>query len=47
MAEWGSLPDAGACIVCAGWIFEVLALEGRRIDRVQACRQVAQEPEQE
>ena len=45
MAEWGSLPDAGARIVCAGWIFEVLALEGRRIDRVQAWRQAAQDPE--
>jgi len=47
MAEWGSLPDAGARIVCAGWIFEVLALEGRRIDRVQAWRQAAQGPEQQ
>ncbi|MCO5105160.1 MAG: hemolysin family protein [Burkholderiaceae bacterium] len=38
MAEWGSLPDVGAQIACAGWVFEVLALEGRRIDRVKALR---------
>ncbi|MBB6559412.1 putative hemolysin [Acidovorax soli] len=36
MAESGHLPAVGERIVCAGWIFEVLGLEGKRIDRVLA-----------
>ena len=36
MAEWGSMPSVGDCIACAGWVFEVLALEGRRVERVRA-----------
>ncbi|MDP4073975.1 hemolysin family protein [Acidovorax sp. A1169] len=36
MAESGRLPAVGERIACAGWIFEVLGLEGRRIDRVLA-----------
>jgi len=36
MAETGHLPAVGEQIVCVGWIFEVLALEGKRIDRVFA-----------
>jgi len=36
MAVSGELPGVGEKIECAGWMFEVLALEGRRIDRVQA-----------
>ena len=39
MTEWGSLPALGDSISCAGWIFEVLALEGRRVDRVRAHSQ--------
>jgi putative hemolysin len=36
MAVSGQLPSVGEAIDCAGWRFEVLALEGRRIDRVRA-----------
>jgi len=36
MAESGHLPGVGERIACAGWIFEVLGLEGKRIDRVLA-----------
>ena len=38
MAVSGSLPAQGAHISCADWLFEVLALEGRRIDKVIARR---------
>jgi putative hemolysin len=30
----GHLPTVGECIACEGWEFEVLALEGRRIDKL-------------
>lgn len=36
MAVSGQLPAVGEMVECAGWQFEVLALEGRRIDRVRA-----------
>lgn len=36
MAVSGQLPIVGERIECAGWTFEVTALEGRRIDRVVA-----------
>ena len=42
IAEWGSLPEVGHTIACAGWLFEVLAMEGRRIDRVKASPQSPQ-----
>jgi putative hemolysin len=32
----GQMPTVGEQIECAGWYFEVLALDGRRIDRVLA-----------
>ena len=32
----GELPEVGERIECAGWCFEVAALDGRRIDRVLA-----------
>lgn len=38
MAVSGNLPAQGANIVCAHWLFEVVALEGRRIDKVRARR---------
>ena len=38
MAVSGDLPGVGEKIDCAGWTFEVLALEGRRIDRVKAMQ---------
>jgi putative hemolysin len=36
MAVSGHLPEVGEHIDCAGWCFEIVALEGRRIDRVLA-----------
>jgi putative hemolysin len=36
MAETGYLPQVGERIACTGWIFEVLALDGKRIDKVLA-----------
>jgi putative hemolysin len=38
MAVSGSLPATGDRIECAGWMFEVIALEGRRIDKMLATR---------
>jgi putative hemolysin len=38
MAVSGDLPAEGANIVCVHWLFEVVALEGRRIDKVRARR---------
>jgi putative hemolysin len=37
MSVSGRLPVVGERIVCEGWEFEVLALEGRRIDKLRAC----------
>jgi len=36
LAEAGRLPSVGDVIECAGWIFEVVGMEGRRIDWVSA-----------
>ncbi|MDR0479636.1 MAG: hemolysin family protein [Burkholderiaceae bacterium] len=36
LAVTGHLPIANERIVCAGWIFQIAALEGRRIDRILA-----------
>ncbi|QTD46129.1 hemolysin family protein [Ottowia testudinis] len=36
LAEAGQLPKPGDVIDCAGWTFEVMEMEGRRIDRVMA-----------
>ena len=41
MAVAGHLPAQGEEIDCAGWRFEVMALEGRRVDRVRARRAAA------
>ena len=38
MAVAGHLPAQGEQIECEGWRFEVMALEGRRVDRVRARR---------
>ncbi len=38
MAVSGSLPVTGEKIECAGWMFEVVDLDGRRIDKVLATR---------
>ena len=37
----GRLPMVGETVDCVGWRFEVLDLDGRRIDKVLASRQVA------
>ena len=36
MAETGRLPALGERIACAGWIFEIVDLDGKRIDKVLA-----------
>ncbi|MDF1485432.1 hemolysin family protein [Ramlibacter sp. H39-3-26] len=36
MAVSGSLPGVGERIECAGWIFEVVDLDGKRVDKVLA-----------
>ena len=41
MAESGRLPEVGERIACAGWIFEVLDLDGKRIDKVLAIKESA------
>ncbi len=41
MAQAGELPQLGDQIVCAGWTFEIKALEGRRLDRIRAVRTTA------
>jgi putative hemolysin len=38
MAETGHLPAVGERIACAGWIFEIVDLDGKRIDKVLAER---------
>lgn len=38
MAVSGHLPVVGEKISCAGWQFEVIELEGKRIDKAQASR---------
>ena len=49
MAESGRLPGVGERIECAGWRFEVVDLDGKRIDKVLATFEVtvatAQDPE--
>ena len=40
MAESGRLPEVGERIACAGWIFEVLDLDGKRIDKVMAMKEL-------
>jgi putative hemolysin len=43
MAVSGRLPVTGEKIQCAGWLFEVVDLDGRRIDKLLASR-IAPEP---
>jgi putative hemolysin len=40
MAETGRLPAVGERIACAGWIFEIVDLDGKRIDKVLAEKPV-------
>ncbi len=44
MAVSGELPQKGDEIEAAGWVFEVMALEGRRPDRIKAKLQALQVP---
>ncbi len=37
------VPETGDQVVFAGWLFEVLAVDGRRVDRVRASRQTLAE----
>jgi putative hemolysin len=46
MAVSGSLPATGAIIECVGWRFEVVDLDGRRIDKLLATR-LAEPPAEE
>ena len=39
MAVSGRLPEVGARIDCGDWVFEVIDLDGKRIDKVLAARQ--------
>ena len=43
MAESGHLPEVAERITCAGWIFEVLDLDGKRIDKVLAMKDDTEE----
>ena len=43
MAVSGQLPATGARIECAGWVFEVVDLDGKRIDKVIAVRLAVQD----
>lgn len=38
MSVCGHLPVTGECIECAGWMFEVVDLDGKRIDKVLGTR---------
>ncbi len=45
MAVSGSLPVEGERIECAGWAFEVVDLDGRRIDKLLATRMTPEQRE--
>ena len=40
LAESGHLPVLGERVLCAGWIFEVVDLDGKRIDKILAIQQI-------
>ena len=44
MAVSGQLPATGERIECAGWVFEVVDLDGKRIDKLIASRVAPAEP---
>lgn len=46
MAVSGHLPVTGEAIACAGWRFEVVDLDGKRIDKVLASPTPAEDPNQ-
>ena len=45
LAVSGRLPAIGERIECAGWMFEVVDLDGRRIDQVLVSRLAASRPD--
>jgi putative hemolysin len=47
LACTGHLLKAGERVICAGWIFQIVALEGRRIDRILALPVLANAPDQQ
>ena len=42
----GRLPSVGEKVDCAGWTLQVLALDGRRIDRLRATSTQRADPDQ-
>ena len=44
MSVSGHLPEVGERIACSGWLFEVVDLDGKRIDKVLATRLPAPAP---
>ena len=45
MAVSGRMPEVAERIPCAGWMFEVVDLDGRRIDKVLAVRLLPDDPD--
>ncbi len=45
MAVSGHLPVTGETIVCVGWRFEVVDLDGKRIDKVLASEVPHEHPD--
>jgi putative hemolysin len=39
LQEFGTIPNVGEKIVVQGWRFEIVDLDGRRIDKVLATRE--------
>ena len=44
MSVSGHLPEVGERITCSGWVFEVVDLDGKRVDKVLATRLPAPSP---
>ena len=42
MNESGHLPVLGEIVACAGWLFEVIDLDGKRIDKILARRDASE-----
>jgi putative hemolysin len=45
LAQLGRVPQAGATLAYGGWRFEVVDMDGRRIDKVLVRRSTAREEE--
>jgi putative hemolysin len=44
--QLGRVPEEGQAVTYGGWRFEVIDMDGRRIDKVLVCRSAAREDEQ-